>query len=88
MILVHMKNVSKKGQQVKLPLIYFLQKSGKQHNKLKVDLQKNFTKYYDWYPKNIKVTLMILDKYTKSSVIQQTTSQLTLYAQRGGYINK
>ena len=52
----------------------FLQKSGKQHNKLKVDLQNNFTKYYDWYPKNRKVTLMLLEKYTKSSVIQQTTS--------------
>ena len=74
MILVQIKNVSKKGQQAKLPLIYFPQNSGKQHNKLKVDLQNNFTKYHDLYPKNIKVTLMLLDKYTKSSVIHQTTS--------------
>ena len=69
-----MKNVSKKGQQGNLHLMYFTSKRGKQHNKLKLDLQNNFTKYNEWYPKNIKVTLMLLDKYTKSSVIQQTTS--------------
>ena len=38
----------------------FLRKSGKQYNKLKVDLQNNFTIYDDWYPNNRQGTLMIL----------------------------
>ena len=31
---------------------------------------------------------MLLDKYTKSSVSQQTNSEETLFAQRGGASNK
>ena len=37
---------------------------------------------------NRQVTLMFLDKYTKSSVIQQTTSSGTAFAQRGEASNK
>jgi hypothetical protein len=39
----------------------FLQQSGKQHNKLKVDLQNNFTTGDDRYHKNHQQTLHLLD---------------------------
>ena len=66
----------------------FLRKIGKQHKKLKVDLQNGFTIVDDQYPKNRQGTAMLLDKYTKSSVRQQTTSVGTQFAQRGGASNK
>ena len=71
--LVQMKTGSKKGYKVKVPLVHLLRKSGKQHNKLKVDLKNYFATGDYWYPKNTQVTLMILYKYTKYSAIQQTT---------------
>ena len=37
---------------------------------------------------NRQVTLMFLDKYTKSSVIQQTTSSGTALSQQGEASNK
>ena len=63
-------------------------KSGKQHNRLKLDLQKEFTTGYGQYPDNKQVTLMIIYKYTKSSVSQQTTTEGTPFAQRDGTSNK
>jgi hypothetical protein len=63
----------------------FLRQSGKQHNKLKVDLQNDFTTGDDRYPKNRQATLHLLDKYSKSIVVSQTTSsEGTSFAQRGG----
>jgi hypothetical protein len=61
----------------------FLRQSGKQHNKLKVDLQNDFTTGDDRYPKNRQATLHLLDKYSKSTV-SNTTSEGTAFAQRGG----
>ena len=66
----------------------FLLETGKKHNKLKVDLQNEFNTCNDLYPKNRQGTLMILEKYTNSSVTQKTNSEGTLFAQRGGSINK
>ena len=66
----------------------FLWKSGKQHNKFKVDLQNDVTTGYERYSKKIQGTLMLLDKYTKSSVSQQTTSEGTPFSERGGASNK
>ena len=88
MTLVQMKTGSKKGYQGKVPLIYFLRKSGKQHNKLRVDLQNNFITGDNIYPKNRQVNIVPLEKYTKYSLIQQTTSEGTTFSQTGGSSNK
>ena len=66
----------------------FLRQSGKHYNKLEVDLQNNFTTGYDRYSKNIQGTIMLPEKCTKPSVIQQNTSEGTSFYQRGGYRNK
>ncbi len=62
----------------------FLRQSGKQHNKLKVDLQNDFTTGDDRYPKNRQQTLHLLDKYSKSTVVQTNPSEGTAFAQKGG----
>lgn len=63
----------------------FLRQSGKQHNKLKVDLQNDFTTGDDRYPKNRQATLHLLDKYSKSIIVSSTTpSEGTSFAQKGG----
>jgi hypothetical protein len=63
----------------------FLRQSGKQHNKLKVDLQNDFTTGDDRYPKNRQATLHLLDKYSKSIVVTPTTSsEGTSFAQQNG----
>jgi hypothetical protein len=63
----------------------FLRQSGNQHNKLKVDLQNDFTTGDDRYPKNRQSTLHLLDKYTKSVIVSPTTStEGTSFAQKGG----
>ena len=62
----------------------FLQQSGKQHNKLRVDLQNDYTTNDDRYPKNRQETLHLLDKYSKSIVNAPTTSEGSAFAQRGG----
>jgi hypothetical protein len=63
----------------------FLRQSGKQHNKLNVDLQNDFTTGDHRYPKNRQATLHLLDKYSKSIVVSPTsTSKGSLFAQRGG----
>jgi hypothetical protein len=62
-----------------------LRKSGKQHNKLKVDLQNDFTTGNDQYPKNRQSTLHLLDKYSKSVIVSPTTpTEGKLFAQKGG----
>jgi hypothetical protein len=63
----------------------FLRQSGKQHNKLKVDLQNDFTTGDDRYPKNRQSTLHLLDKYSKSVIVTSTsTSEGTAFTQKGG----
>jgi hypothetical protein len=61
----------------------FLRQSGKQHNKLKVDLQNDFTTGDDRYPKNRKATLHLLDKYSKSVILQAPISEGTAFIQQG-----
>ena len=46
----------------------FLRQSGKQHNKLRVDLSNDYTTGDDRYPVTRQTTLHLLDKYSKSSV--------------------
>jgi hypothetical protein len=61
----------------------FLRQSGKQHTKLKVDLQNDFTTGDDRYPKNRQSTLHLLDKYSKSALVTNpTTSEGTAFAQQ------
>jgi hypothetical protein len=63
----------------------FLRQSGKQHNKLKVDLQNDFTTGDDRYPKNLQSTLHLLNKYSKSIIVSPTsTSEGAAFAQKGG----
>jgi hypothetical protein len=63
----------------------FLRQSGKQHNKLKVDLQNDFTTGDDRYPKNRQQTLHLLDKYSKSMIVTQTNpSEGSAFVQKGG----
>ena len=69
MTLVQTKTGSKEGYRGKVPLIHFLRQSGNQHTKLKLDLQNKFTTDNNRYLKNRQVTLTLLEKYTKSSVI-------------------
>ena len=71
-----------------MPLVHFFRQSGKQNNKLKLYVQNNFTIYDEWNPNNIKGDLKLLDKYTKYSVIQHTTSEGKPFYQKGGAINK
>ena len=47
----------------------FLKQSGRQHNKLRMDLQNDFTTGDNRYPKNRQATLHLLDKYSKSTVV-------------------
>ena len=63
-----------KDTQERYILYIFLRKSGKQHNKFKVDLQNDFTIGDDRYPNNRQGNLILLEKWTKFSLIQQTTS--------------
>jgi hypothetical protein len=58
----------------------FLRQSGKQHHKLRVDLQNGFTTGDDRYPKNRQQTLHLLDKYSKSTVVQTNPSERTAFA--------
>jgi len=62
----------------------FLRQSGKQHQKLKVDLQNDFTTGDDRYPKNRQATLHLLDKYFKSVVAVAAISEGTAFAQGEG----
>jgi hypothetical protein len=63
----------------------FLRQSGKQHNKLKVDLQNDFTTGDDRYPKNCQQTLHLLDKYSKTSLVNMMApSEGSAFAQRNG----
>ena len=55
---------------------------------MNVDLQNEFNISNDMYPNNRQLNLMLLGKYTKSSVIQNTTSEGTAFAQRGGSSNR
>ena len=62
----------------------FLRQSGKQHVKLKVDLQNDFTTGNDRYPKNRQSTLHLLDKYSKYVVeTSTTTSEGSTFTQKG-----
>ena len=66
----------------------FLRLSGNQYKILKADLQNGFTTGDEQYRKNIQGALTLLDKYTKSSVIQHTTSKGTSFSQSVGAMNK
>ena len=44
----------------------FLRKRGKQHNKLKTDIQNDFITGNGQYPKTRQATIHFLDKYRKS----------------------
>ena len=62
----------------------FLKQRGKQHNKLRMDLQNDFTTGDNHYPKNRQATLHLLDKYSKSTVVSTTPHQGSAFAQEGG----
>ena len=62
----------------------FLRKSGKQHSKLRVDLQDKFTTGQDHYPATRQEVLHLLDKYTKVAMPKPTASEGTSFAQKGG----
>jgi hypothetical protein len=82
------EDVRKKAEERYLSYV-FLRQSGKQHTKLKEDLQNEFTTGDDRYPKNRQSTLHLLDKYSKSTVMSTaTTSEGTAFAQRGDKTNK
>jgi hypothetical protein len=54
----------------------FLRQSEKQHNKVKVDLHNDFTTGDGRYPKNCQQTLHLLDKYSKSSIVNRKVQQI------------
>ena len=62
----------------------FLKQSGKQHNKLWVDLSNDYTTGDDRHPKTCQTVLHLLDKYSKSTVIAPTAQEGSSFTQRGG----
>jgi hypothetical protein len=62
----------------------FLRQSGIKHGNLKVDLQNDFTRGDNRYPKNRQQTLHLLDKYSKTVIPKVTQSEGTSFAQKGG----
>ena len=62
----------------------FLRQSSKHPNKLKTDLQNDFTTGDARYPKIFQATLHFLDKYRKSSILSQPTYEGASFAQKGG----
>ena len=66
----------------------FLRQSGKQHQKRRVDLQNDFTTGDDRYPKNRQQTLHLLDKYSKSNIVQTNPFEGMAFAQKGGSPNR
>jgi hypothetical protein len=61
----------------------FLKQSGKQHANLKMDLQNDFTTGNNRYPRNQQQTLHLLNKYSKSAVLNMTPSEGASFTQRG-----
>jgi hypothetical protein len=76
------KDVREKAEEQYLAYV-FLRQSGKQHNKLKVDLQNDFTTGDDRYPKNRQEVLHLLDKYSKTAVATITPSEGSTFIQEG-----
>jgi hypothetical protein len=62
----------------------FLRQSGKQHNKLKMDLQNEFTTGNDKYPRQMQSVLHLVERYTKSPIVIPTASEGSAFAQNGG----
>jgi hypothetical protein len=60
----------------------FLRQSGSQHNKLKEDLQNDFTTGDNRYPKTREQTIHLLDKYRKISVLKTTQSEGTSFSKK------
>ena len=65
-----------------LPILHFLRQSGKQHNKLTTNIQNNFTTGNDRYPKTCRATIHLLDKYSKSLIVIQTTYEVDEFYQK------
>ena len=61
-----------------------LRQSGKQHDKLRMDLQNDYTTGDDHYPKTRQATLHLLDKYTKARVGNPSNHEGSSFAQKGG----
>ena len=62
----------------------FLSQSGKQHNKLRNDLQNDYTTGKYQFPNIHQATLHFLYKYSNSSIISQPTSEGAAFSQNGG----
>ena len=60
----------------------FIQNSGSQHDLFKCELQNNYTKGNDQYPKTHSAALMFLDRYSKSTP-PVAISEGTYFTQRG-----
>ena len=60
----------------------FIQNGGNQHETLRRELQNDYTKGSDCYPKNRSAVLMFLDKYSKN-VATTGASEEMLFAQKG-----
>jgi len=61
-----------------------IRSSGKQHSKLRMDLQNDFTTGDDHYPKNRQAALHLLDKYSKTVVVKPAPNEGNSFAQGGG----
>ena len=60
-----------------------LKQAGKQHNKLRQDLRNDFTTGDNRYPQNRQQALLLLDKYSKSAVVQPAASEGNSFFQKG-----
>ena len=66
-----------------------MRQSGNQHAKLKTDLQNDFATGNNYYPKARQQTLHLLDKYSKSAVVNKpSNSEGASFVQGGGGDNR
>ena len=77
------KKRHRKMRRIFLPILHFFSQSGNQHNKLKIYLQNDFTIGNDRYPNISQATLQFLDKYSKSSIVSQHTSEGSPFSKKG-----
>ncbi len=83
MNLVEQAQIRVEAQEIFLSYI-MLRQSGKQHTKLRVDLQNDFTTGNNRYPKDRQQVLHLLDKYSKTAVAAPGISEGQSFSQFKG----
>ena len=64
--------------------IFFSGREASSTTSQKPNIQNDFNTGNDWYPKTRQDTLHFLDKYRKSAIVSQLTSEGAEFSQKGG----